>query len=318
MMHLRVISPPDLTDGVVKTLEADPGTANLVLHRGAALSPAGDVIISDVVRESASELVEKLQQTGLAERGAIALDEVAVTLSAAADRAELLVPGDGSESVIWEQLEQRSGEETHLSPTFLVFICVAAMIAALGILLDQPILIIGAMVVGPEFGPLAALCVGIIRGRPRVIGRAALTLVIGFAVALGVTVLFSWMLSALGLAGPHQLLAARPLTSFIWRPDALSWIVATLAGVAGMLSLSTAKSGALVGVLISVTTIPAAANVGLAVAYGAADQATGAAIQLGINLAAIIVGGAVTLGIQRLLAARAIRRQRNPSGASIS
>jgi uncharacterized hydrophobic protein (TIGR00271 family) len=142
--------------------------------------------------------------------------------------------------------------------------------------------------------------------------------VIGFAVALGVTVLFSWMLAALGLAGPHQLLAARPLTSFIWRPDALSWIVATLAGVAGMLSLSTAKSGALVGVLISVTTIPAAANVGLAVAYGVADQATGAAIQLGINLAAIIVGGAVTLGIQRLLAARAIRRQRNPSGASIS
>jgi uncharacterized hydrophobic protein (TIGR00271 family) len=318
MMHLRVISPPDLTDGVVKTLEADPGTANLVLHRGAALSPAGDVIICDVVRESASELVEKLQRSGLAERGAIALDEVAVTLSAAADRAELLVPGDGSESVIWEQLEQRSGEETHLSPTFLVFISVAAMIAALGILLDQPILIVGAMVVGPEFGPLAALCVGIIRGRPRVITRALLTLVVGFTVALVVTVLFSWALAALGLAGPHQLLAARPLTSLIWRPDAISWIVATLAGVAGMLSLSTAKSGALVGVLISVTTIPAAANAGLGVAYGAFDQASGAAIQLGINLTAIVVGGAITLGIQRLLAGRAIRRQKKPSEASIS
>jgi len=318
MMHLRVISPPDLTDGVVKTLEADPGTANLVLHRGAALSPAGDVIICDVVRESASELVEKLQQSGLADRGAIALDEVAVTLSAAADRAELLVPGDGSESVIWEQLEQRSGEETHLSPTFLVFISVAAMIAALGILLDQPILIVGAMVVGPEFGPLAALCVGIIRRRPRVIGRALLTLVVGFTVALAVTVLFSWTLAALGLAGREQLLAARPLTTFIWRPDAISWIVATLAGVAGMLSLSTAKSGALVGVLISVTTIPAAANAGLALAYGAFDQASGAAIQLGINLTAIVVGGAVTLGIQRLLAARSMRRQKNPSGASIS
>ena len=173
MMHLRLISPPDLTDTVVKELEDDPGTANLVLHRGAAISPAGDVVICDVVRESASELVERLEKTGLVERGAIALDEIAVTLSAAADRAELLVPGDGSESVIWEQLEQRSGEETHLSPTFLVFISVAAMIAALGILLDQPILIVGAMVVGPEFGPLAALCVGIIRGRPRVIGRAA-------------------------------------------------------------------------------------------------------------------------------------------------
>jgi len=318
MMHLRLISPPDLTDTIVKQLEDDPGTANLVLHRGAAVSPAGDVVICDVVRESASELVEKLEESGLAERGAIALDEVAVTLSAAADRAELLVPGDGSESVIWEQLEQRSGEETHLSPTFLVFISVAAMIAALGILLDQPILIVGAMVVGPEFGPLAALCVGIIRRRPRVIRRALLTLFVGFAVAIAITVLFSWALSALGLAGLHQLLAARPLTSFIWQPDAISWIVASLAGVAGMLSLSTAKSGALVGVLISVTTIPAAANLGLAIAYGALDQATGAATQLGINLAAIVVGGAVTLGVQRLLAARAIRQHGTPSDASIS
>jgi uncharacterized hydrophobic protein (TIGR00271 family) len=317
-MHLRLISPPDLTDDIVRQLEDDPGTANLVVHRGAAVSPVGDVIISDVVRESASGLVERLEKTGLAERGAIALDDVAVTISAAADRAELLVPGEGSESVIWEQLEQRSGEETHLSPTFLVFISVAAMIAALGILLDQPILIVGAMVVGPEFGPLAALCVGIIRGRPRVIGRAVLTLLVGFAVALAVTILFSWVLAATGLADREQLLAARPLTSFIWRPDAISWIVASLAGVAGMLSLSTAKSGALVGVLISVTTIPAAANAGLAIAFGVPSEAAGAATQLGINLLAIVVGGAATLGVQRILATRAVRRQGRPPGASIS
>jgi uncharacterized hydrophobic protein (TIGR00271 family) len=318
MMHLRLISPPELTDRIVKQLEDDPGTADIVLHRGAAVSPPGDVIICDAVRESASPLVERLEKTGLAESGAIALDDVAVTLSAAADRAELLVPGDGSESVIWEQLERRSGEETRLSPTFLVFISVAAMIAALGVLLDQPILIVGGMVVGPEFGPLAALCVGIIRGRPRVIGRALLTLLVGFAAALAVTVLFSWALAGMGLADRAQLLAARPLTSFIWRPDALSWIVASLAGVAGMLSLSTAKSGALVGVLISVTTIPAAANAGLAIGYGVLDQATGATTQLGINLAAIVVGGTLTMGMQRLLATRALRRRQKPTSASIS
>ena len=318
MMHLRVISPPDLTDRLVRELEDEPGTANLVLHRGAAISPAGDVLICDVVRESASELVERLQKDGLAERGAIALDEVAVSLSAAADRAELLAPGDGAESVVWEQLEQRSGEETRLSPTFLVFIAVAAMIAAVGLLLDQPILIVGAMVVGPEFGPLAALCVGIVRRRPRVIGHAALTLVVGFAVALAVTVLFAWTLAATGLVHREQLLAARPLTSFIWRPDALSWIIATLAGVAGMLSLSTAKSGALVGVLISVTTIPAAANAGVAIAYGVPEQAGGAAIQLGINLLAIVIGGSVTLSVQRVLTTRALQREAARRKASVS
>lgn len=317
MMHLRLISPPDLTEEVLKELQEEPGTANIVLHRGAAVSPGGDVIICDVVRESASELVERLAKTGLAQRGAIALDEVAVTMSDAADRAELLVPGDGSDSVVWEQLEQRSGEETRLSPTFLVFISVAAMIAALGVLLDQPILIVGAMVVGPEFGPLAALCVGIIRGRRGMVGHAALALLVGFAVALAVAILFSWVLAGAGLAHREQLLAARPLTSFIWKPDVISWIVASLAGIAGMLSLSTAKSGALVGVLISVTTIPAAANAGVAIAYGVPQQAAGSAIQLVINLAAIVVGGTLTLGFQRLLAGRAARRQEN-TGASIS
>ena len=52
---------------------------------------------------------------------------------------------------------------------------------------------------------------------------------------------------------------------FIVRPDGWSFIIALLAGVAGTLSLTSAKSGPLVGVFISVTTIPAAANVALGI-----------------------------------------------------
>ncbi len=44
--------------------------------------------------------------------------------------------------------------------SFPIFMIAAMQIAAVGIVLDQPILIVGAMVVGPEFGPLAAICVG--------------------------------------------------------------------------------------------------------------------------------------------------------------
>ena len=51
-----------------------------------------------------------------------------------------------------------------------------------------------------------------------------------------------------------MLTGPRPDTAFIYQPDVLSFVVAFLAGVAGMLSLTSAKSGALVGVLISVTT----------------------------------------------------------------
>ena len=96
-----------------------------------------------------------------------------------------------------------------------------------------------------------------------------------------------------------MLIAERPLTSFIWKPDALSWIVGFLAGIAGMLALTSAKSGALVGVLISVTTIPAAANAAVALAYWVPSEAIGSAIQLVINLSAIAVAGTLTLFLLR-------------------
>lgn len=74
-----------------------------------------------------------------------------------------------------------------------------------------------------------------------------------------------------------------------------------------MLSLSTAKSGALIGVLISVTTIPAAANIGVAAAYRNWDEWRGAVLQLAINLGAIVVAGVATLGVERW---RHLRRAR--------
>jgi uncharacterized membrane protein len=76
-------------------------------------------------------------------------------------------------------------------------------------------------------------------------------------------------------------------------------LVALLAGVAGMVSLQTAKSSALIGVLISVTTIPAAANVGVAAAYRDWLECRGAALQLGINVSMIVVSGVATLSIAR-------------------
>jgi uncharacterized hydrophobic protein (TIGR00271 family) len=246
-------------------------------------------------------VIDSLKRLGLHHSGSIALDAVGIALSEAAQHAEAIAPGDGGDAVVWEEIEQRTGEESRLTVNFLLFLSIATIIAGIGVLLDQPILIVGAMVVGPEFGPLAAFCVGVIRRRPRVIGRSLAALVVGFAIAMLVTVLSTLALDAAGLVSKEMLLAERPLTDFIWRPDALSWVVGFLAGVAGILSLTAAKSGALVGVLISVTTVPAAGNVAVAIAYGVPDEAWGSALQLGINLLAIVTAGILTLAVQRYL-----------------
>lgn len=307
MMHLRVISPHGTTEEVLTLLRHHAAVANLVVHRDAAIDPEGDVVIADVARESANDVVDALKRLGVHSTGSIALDAVGVALSSSGARAEAAAPGEGGDAVVWDEIEQRTGEESRLSAPFLLFLSIATVIAGIGVLLDQPILIVGAMVVGPEFGPLAALCVGAVRRRPVVIGRALVALGVGFAVAIVVTVASTLLLDAAGLVSREMLLAPRPLTDFIWRPDALSWVVGFLAGVAGMLSLTTAKSGALIGVLISVTTVPAAGNVAVAIAYGVPDEAWGSALQLAINLAAIVTAGILTLAVQRFVPRRRTR-----------
>ncbi|MEV6304951.1 DUF389 domain-containing protein [Actinoplanes sp. NPDC051861] len=300
MLHVRVITPPQHTEEVRRLLTADDAVAHVIVLAGAALSPAGDVVEFDVVREGASPLLDSLRDLGLEEDGSIVVERVDATISAAADRAARRTPGLGVDAVVWHEIEHQTGEETQLSASFLAFMTIAMIIAAIGVLLDQPILIVGSMVVGPEFGPLAAMCVGLARWRPPLVRRAALALGVGFPFAMLLTVVAVWLLTAAGLVDKSMLLAERPLTDFIWRPDALSWVIGFLGGVAGILSLTSAKAGTLVGVLISVTTVAAAANAAVAVAYGVRYEAAGSTLQLVINLAAIILAGVLTLLVQRV------------------
>jgi uncharacterized hydrophobic protein (TIGR00271 family) len=299
VLHLRIIVPCDRRTRVQELLTADEAVTHVVVLPDAARSPVGDVIFCDVVREGASGLIQQLRDLGVDRDGSIMLEHVDTVLSAAADRAERTVPGFGVDAVVWDEVEHTTGEESRLSVAYLVFLTVASILAAIGVLLDQPILIVGAMVVGPEFGPLAALCVGLVRRRRHLVGRALLALGVGFPVAMALTVLATWGLDAAGLVDRQMLTDPRPLTDFIWRPDALSWVVGFLAGIAGMLSLTSAKAGTLVGVLISVTTVPAAANAAVAVAYGVRNEAVGSALQFVINVAAIVAAGVLTLLVQR-------------------
>jgi uncharacterized hydrophobic protein (TIGR00271 family) len=299
MLHLRIIAPTDRSAAVADLLTEHPGVAHLAVIPGAARQPPGDLILCDVVRESADRVLRQLQDLDVEARGGISADDVELTLSAAAKEAAREAPGHGEDAVVWDEIAAQTGEQTVLTGTYLALIMVATMIAGIGVLLDQPILIVGAMVVGPEFGPLAALCVALLRRNWRIVGRSVKALTVGFLAAMVVTVLSTWALTVTGLVDRGMLLAERPLTDFIWRPDALSWVVGLLAGVAGMLSLTAKKSGSLVGVLISVTTVPAAANVAVAAAYGVWREAGGSALQLVINLGAIVLAGLFTLGVQR-------------------
>jgi uncharacterized hydrophobic protein (TIGR00271 family) len=299
MLHLRVITPAELRDQVIDALTDNPGVAHLVLHRDAALDPPGDEITADIARESANAIIDALKALQVKERGAITLDVVDTVLSTRAYRAEEEAAGDPADAVVWDELASRTREESTLNVTFLTFLCLACLIAAVGVVTDSPVTVVGAMVVGPEFGPLAALAVALVQRKTYLARRAALALLVGFPVAMVVT--------AIGVAGGEALgwidiRSTRELSDvdFIFQVGPLSFIVALFAGAAGMLSLVSSKSAALVGVFISVTTVPAAGFAVVAASIGDWNIAAKSAAQLAINLVGITLAGIVVLYVRRL------------------
>jgi uncharacterized hydrophobic protein (TIGR00271 family) len=299
LLQLRVTVPADRTARVRELFESDPGTAHLAVLPGASVSPAGDLVLADVARESADALVGALRELGVHRDGAIAITSVDAAVSSAARQAEERAPGDAADAVVWEQVVRTTDADSSLSVSYLAFLTIATMLAGIAIINDSAILTIGAMVLGPEFVPLAGLAVAAVQRRPAHARRAATTLVLGFVVAIGLTACLTLVGRGLGWVGHEVLGADRPQTGFITHPDKWSLVVAVLAGVAGVLSLTSAKSGALVGVFISVTTVPAAADMAVSLALGGGPEFRSAVTQLGINLAGILVAATLTLAIQR-------------------
>jgi uncharacterized hydrophobic protein (TIGR00271 family) len=281
---------------------------NVIVLPGAARRPAGDVILCDVAREDTSVILRDLKQLRLHEDGSIALELIDTAISTHAQEAEKHAAGAPADAVVWEEVEQRTSENVELSGVFLVFMILAALIASVGIFLNSPILIVGAMVVGPEFGPIAGFCVAAVQRRKQLALRSGVALAVGFPLAITATYVATQIFKATDITPDAFTSNDHTLANIIASPDFFAAFVACCAGAAGMLSLSTAKSGALIGVLISVTTIPAAANIGVAAAYEDWEAWRGSLGQLSINLASILIAGTAVLAIQRALYRRRLQR----------
>jgi uncharacterized hydrophobic protein (TIGR00271 family) len=301
MIHLRIVAPHEPSARALEALKGNPSVCNIVYIEGAAFEPEGDLILCDVAREDGSVVLSDLRELELDKVGSISIEDIDAQVSERAKAAEKHAKGSPSDAVVWEEVEARTSESAVLSASFIAFMVVAGLIAAVGIFLDSPILIVGAMVVGPEFGPVAGFCVAVATMRRDVAVKSFLALAVGLPAAMTAVFLATLAFKATGLTPETFGTKDHGLANIIASPDFFSFFVAACAGIAGMLSLSTAKSGALIGVLISVTTIPAAANVGIAAAYGDGEAWAGSMGQLAINIASILGAGTLTLIVQRRL-----------------
>jgi uncharacterized hydrophobic protein (TIGR00271 family) len=309
MLHLRIALPPALSSPVLRVLRDDPAVSSLSHLPDALIQPEGDLVFADVAREAANEVIDRLRALGVHRDGTIQVEPVRTWMSQAGFEAERRTPGSSADSVVWAEVTQRAYEESELNWTYLSFMTLATLLAGIAIVLDSQILVIGAMVLGPEFTAVAALGLALVRRRSALLWFAARTLVIGFGVAIALTTVAALAARGLGWVTVGQVTGPRPGTQFIYSPDKWSFIVAMIAAAAGVLSLTSAKVGGLSGVFISVTTVPAAGNVALGLAFGVPEEIWGSGLQLVVNIAGMAAAGWATLAFQQAVWTRMSQRR---------
>jgi len=305
VIHIRAVSPADVTARLVQSLEGNAGVLNLVVLKGVARRPDGDSVQFDVITAEANRVLDELHDLELARRGSIVIENVDASISDLAARAESREPRKASFSPIWEEAEARIRARGVYPASWFVLMVIAGLIGAVGILTNSQILIVGAMVVGPEYGAMINVAFGIDTRDAVTIRRGLSALLFGFLFAIVATLLFGLVIHAFDLQPRAFATGIRPVSDLINSPNVFSVIVAVLAGIVGVVSLTEARANALIGVFISVTTIPAAADLGLSIAFGEWSEAGGALLQLVLNVVILIVVGAAGLRVQRRIWGRA-------------
>jgi uncharacterized hydrophobic protein (TIGR00271 family) len=313
LLHVRVVSPAELTGSLVTRLAAHSGVRNLVLLRGTAQLPDGDAVQFDLLNASANPVLHDLRSLGLDQRGSVTVVEVNVALDGPPSPTAERRYARREQVPVWEMVEGTIRAGASYPPSFYLLLVIAGLIAAVGILTNSQILVVGAMVVGPEYSAIIAVALALSKlgsGQqdwPEA-WESLRALLYGFPAAIVITFLFSLVVRATGIAPQAFLEGVRPVAELINSPNVYSVIVAVLAGLVGVVSLTESRANALIGVFISITTIPAAAAIGLSAAFTDWTSVRGSVFQLLLNVLLLMAVGAAGLIAQRAIWRRLARQ----------
>ena len=300
MLHLRMSADETGVGAVERRLIEVEGVQRVVTTRQQASDDF--VLTADVEPISADELITLLGELEVESEDYV-LTRMEVIAPVRSDQRAL----ERAASFAWIEVLGEARANSRPLGRYLVLMAVAGIVAAMGVLEANSILIVGAMAVSPDLLPICATCVGVIDRRPHLARRSLTTLILGLLLTATVALLAAVFLNAVDITSLSTVDRGDDVISSLADVDYSTVAVALAAGVAGMLSFETRASSA-VGVAISVTTIPAAAYFGVSLGVGDTSDALGALLVLGSNVALMLVAGCLTLAFQHAQAARARER----------
>ncbi len=177
-------------------------------------------------------------------------------------------------------------ENAKSSSTYVLLMVLSVLLASLGLFLNSPSVVIGAMVLAPLMAPIISLSMGLLRSDANLSGRAFSTLLTGMLIALSLSALMAYIL-------PFQ-----EITNEIegrLHPSTLDLLVAVLSGVAGAFGNAReniAKS--LPGVAIAVALVPPLCVSGIGIGWLNFEVFYGAMLLFLTNLTGIIMAAGLS------------------------
>mgnify|MGYP000076635099 CR=1 FL=1 len=255
-----------------------------------------DAVVSFPLPTNAVEpVLDDLRETGIdREAFTVVLSAETVVSKRFEELQERYAAEEDEGRIAREELTAKANELAPPLPSYVILTVVSAVIATAGLLLDSPAVVVGSMVIAPLVGPAMAASIGTVVDDPELFVRGVKLQALGMGLAVVSAAAFAWAVKTIYLIPPGMEITAVPEIQERLTPDFLSLVVALGAGVAGVLSLSTGVSTALVGVMIAVALMPPAATVGIGLAFGQPAVSIGSGVLalvngLSINLAALVV-----------------------------
>jgi uncharacterized hydrophobic protein (TIGR00271 family) len=301
MIHVRIVSPPDLTPALIDGFRRDKTILNVEVLSDPSTHPSGDRIRLDVPNGSANKVIGQLRNAGVVQSGSIVLETIDACLSDQVEEAERHLSRFQAFTPVWELVAERIKTDGLYPPSWFLLLVIAGIIGAAGILTNSQILIVGAMVVGPEYSAMISVANAALNRDGRIVRRGLNALGIGFAGAIVAALLLALLIRGVGHTPLSFERGIQPVANLINSPDLFSVIVAVVAGIVGVISLTESRASTLIGVFVSVTTIPAASDIGVSIVYGDWRAARGSFFQLLLNVTILIVVGVVMMAIQKKL-----------------
>ena len=186
----------------------------------------------------------------------------------------------------------------HATPRsdFFLMLILSVSMAAFGVLLGSPVILIGSMLIAPLLYPLLSLALGITIADEKLIGRSVYTLIRSFGFALAAGAIIGFLFSAQDDAVPFALVVGES-ASLMYA------VVAAIAGFAAAFAMTKPHlNETLPGVAISVSLVPPLAVAGVALPMLNWSVFSDALLLFVVNMIGIIFSAMVVFALMRFSA----------------